>query len=653
MTFSRALLTLGAAAMFAVTSWHAATAADPEQPVVLAPFYTKSEFEPPPPGSYALPDLGEAADGTVVDASGRVMRLHELLGDGKMVLLSFIYSTCNDINGCPLATAVMYSVQQKLRDRPELRDRFRMLSLSFDPTYDTPEVMRLYGTGFEGGGDWRFLTTASPDALQPILDAYGQSVIRDIDEQGKALPSFTHILRVFLIDPERRIRNIYSVSFLNPDLIINDAITALQTVASGERRASDESLKAPLLSTAGDNKDGYGDESYATRSKELLRRTGTKADLMHFVEAPPLGLPAVPIPADNAITHDKIELGRKLFFDRRLSLNDTFSCAMCHVPEQGFTSHEVSKAVGVEGRSHRRNSPTVYNVAYLTKLFHDGREESLEQQVWGPLLAHNEMANPSVGAVTGKIRKIPEYRGLFEQAFDGRGVSMETIGMALASYQRTLVSADSAFDRWYYGKQETALPESAKRGFNLFRGKAGCVACHTINEEYALFTDDQMHNTGMGYRESMGIKPPTERVVLAPGVFVDVDREVIDSVGLAPPADVGLYEVTQNPYDRWKYRTPSLRNVALTAPYMHNGSIGSLRQVVEFYNGGGVANELLDPRIRPLGLSDAEIDDLVAFMQSLTGSNVDVIVADAFAAPVGDVTRDDPNWAHEHVAGDD
>ncbi|PVV05904.1 MAG: photosynthetic protein synthase I, partial [gamma proteobacterium symbiont of Ctena orbiculata] len=361
---------------------------------------------------------------------------------------------------------------------------------------------------------------------------------------------------------------------------------------------------------------------------------------------PPLGLSPVPVPISNPLTSEKIALGRKLFYDRRLSLNDTFSCAMCHVPEQGFTSNELAMAVGIEGRSVRRNSPTIYNTAYADLLFHDGREQTLEQQVWGPLLANNEMANPSVGYVLQKIRGIADYDGRFEAAFDGRGVSMETLGMAIASYERALVSGDSSFDRWYYAGDKSALSTSARRGFELFTGKAGCSACHRIGEKHALFSDDQLHNTGLGYRESMGLLPETQPVVVAPGVILQIDRAVIEKVGEPPPTDVGLYEVTQNPSDRWKYKTPSLRNVALTAPYMHNGTFSTLLEVVDFYAMGGVPNELLDPLIRPLGLTDREKQDLVAFLQSLTGSNVDTLVADAFAAPVGDVRKGDPSWVH-------
>jgi cytochrome c peroxidase len=223
---------------------------------------------------------------------------------------------------------------------------------------------------------------------------------------------------------------------------------------------------------------------------------------------------------------------------------------------------------------------------------------------------------------------------------------MTTLGSALASYQRAIVSADSAFDRWYYANQPDALSAPAQRGFRLFNGRAGCSACHLVGRDSAVFMDNRLHNTGIGYRESMRILPDKQLVQVAPGVTLEVDRAIIERVGEPPPADVGLYEVTQNPSDRWKYKTPGLRNIALTAPYMHNGSLSSLRDVIEFYDGGGVANEELSPLIKPLNLDEQEKQDLVEFLQSLTGSNVDALVADAFAAPIGDVGKGDPSWVH-------
>ena len=410
----------------------------------------------------------------------------------------------------------------------------------------------------------------------------------------------------------------------------------------------EQNVDNTLLFGPGDRKQGYDSEDYRTNSVSLDRRIGKEADLLAIANSKHLGLPALEVPADNALSAAKIELGRMLFFDRRLSSNDTFSCAICHIPEQGFTNNEISTAVGVEGRSVKRNSPSLYNVGFYEKLFQDGREDTLEQQAWSPLLARNEMDNPSFGYVIRKIKGIKEYKGRFEQAFDGETVTIATISKALASYQRTLISANSPFDRWYYGKQENALNAEEKAGFNLFAGKAQCVQCHTIGSEDAFFTDNKTHNTGHGYASSMGQNELTTRVQLAPGVFVDVPREIIAEVDLKKKEnDVGLYQVTQNPFDRWKYRTATLRNIELTAPYMHDGAFGTLREVIKFYNKGGIENELLSPLIKPLGLSSLEIDQLAAFLRSLTGDNVDILVADAFAAPIGDLRASDPNWAHD------
>ena len=406
----------------------------------------------------------------------------------------------------------------------------------------------------------------------------------------------------------------------------------------------------------GDVKEGYESADYETQSRSLLSRRGIKQDLIQIVENPPLGLPPVAFPADNPITRAKIDLGRLLFFDRRLSINNTVSCANCHIPEQGFTNNEISTAVGVEGRIVIRNAPTLYNVAYLQHIFLDGREISLENQVWQPITARNEMAAPSIGYVINKIKRITDYDGLFEAAFEGRSADIATIGYALASYQRTLLSADSPFDRWFFGGNEDAVNESVKRGFAVFAGKGQCSVCHQINEDHALFIDHQFHNTGLGYAVSTGKTPVQQRkktrVQLAPGMFVDMPNETIRSVSRVESFnDLGLYRVTENPADRWKFRTQTLRNVALTAPYMHNGQFATLREVIDFYDQGGIPNELLSPFIRPLGLTESEKIDLEAFLKSLTGQNVPQIVADAFAAQIGELSKDDPNWAHQNTLG--
>jgi cytochrome c peroxidase len=597
----------------------------------LPPGYGALSYAAPQPGSYRLPVMGDAADGRVLKADGKAARLHDIYG-GRISVLSFIYATCDDVNGCPLATTVLQKLKARLADLPEAAKRIRLVTLSFSPGHDSPKVMAEYGSHFQGGAiDWQFLTTASEADIAPILEAYGQSVEHDVDQQGRTTGKYAHLLKVFLIDEHRRIRNVYTASVLHPELLLADIRTLLEEKPEAE-------TAAPATSSAiyqpGDDKRNYDSRDYQTRSVALAARQGKPADLLALARRPPLGLPAVPVPRDNPLTKDKIALGRKLFFDRRLSLNGTMSCAMCHVPEQGFTSQEQNTALGIEGRTVRRNAPTIYNVAYLDRLFHDGRESSLENQVWGPFLAAHEMGNPSVGAVVDKLKSLGDYRGWFEKAFK-KGPNMETVGQAIASYERTLVSADSPFDRWYFGNSDGAVSAEAKLGFELFTGKAGCSHCHVAEAKSALFTDSRMHNTGIGYRETMTPTPAKTKVQLAPGVSVDVDAATLGQIGETKPSDLGYYEITQNPQDRWKYKTPSLRNIALTAPYMHNGSLPGLREVVEFYNAGGVTNENLDPTIRPLGLSESEKAALFDFLQSLTGSNVEVLVSDAFAAQVG------------------
>ncbi|MCB1754248.1 MAG: SCO family protein [Gammaproteobacteria bacterium] len=601
----------------------------------LAPGYNELSYELPEPGSYQLPPFGTAADGEVLSEDGKTLSLHQLFDD-KYTLLSFIYSNCSDINGCPLSAYVFYQIKSAMQKDARLAKKLQLISLSFDPARDTPPVMRLYGNNFKyagARGDWHFLTTGSEGELEPILKAYDQDLQRYYSVEDDTRLEYAHILRVFLIDPEKRIRNIYSVGFLHADLVLRD----IQTLFLEESAKPGSTLEVTeRLAQPGDYKHGYDDTSYQSRSRALTARLGETMDLLNNTINPPLGLPPLPASMTDGLSVEKIELGKKLFFDRRLSHNETFSCAMCHIPEQGFTNNELAKAVGIEGRTVRRNSPTIYNVAYYKKFFHDGREDSLTQQIWGPLLAHNEMGNPSVGAVIGKIKSLPDYEGAFEEIYQGKSVSMETLGDAMAAYQISLLSADSPFDRWYFGKQQDAISDKAKAGFSLFTGKAACASCHLIADDHALFTDQQLHNTGSGYRESMGTGSKTQRVNLAPGVFVDVEREIIDSVSEKPPSDLGLYEITQDPRDRWKYKTPSLRNIAHTAPYMHNGAFGTLEEVVEFYNHGGVANEDLDPRIKPLGLNREEVSSLVEFLQTLDGDNIDALVSDAFTAPVSD-----------------
>lgn len=579
-----------------------ASAAAP-QPEELAVGYRGLSYDPPVPGTYQLPPIRDAADGQVLTETGEATSLHALLR-GKNTLMAFVYSNCSDVNGCPLAAHVFYQLKVAMQSDPLLADGVQLMSLSFDPERDTPEVMSLYGRNFQyagEAGEWRFITTASEAALAPLLKGYQQERQRQISVAAEQDVEYGHLLRVFLIDENLQVRNIYGVSFLHPELLKADVRTLL--------------LESPLPASA--RAQAGGDSASARRLARL--------------EAPALGLPELDVQHSAA----EIDLGRRLFFDRRLSLNGTFSCAMCHVPAQGFSSNELATSVGLEGRSVRRNAPSLYNIAYAERLFHDGRDRLLEEQIWSPLLAHNEMANPSVGFVMDTLRALPVYREGFQRAY-GEAPTMSNLGRALAAYQRSLNSADSPFDRWHYGGDADAVDASVKRGFEVFRGKANCGACHLVGERSALFSDWQLHNTGTGYENSMGARPKTQRVQAAPGVFLEVDMAIIDQVGEPRPADLGHYEVSQDPADRWKYRTPSLRNVALSAPYMHDGSLRRLADVIDFYDRGGVPNDNQSPLIRPLGLTAAERGDLEAFLHALTGSDVDEIVADARAAPVGD-----------------
>ena len=337
----------------------------------------------------------------------------------------------------------------------------------------------------------------------------------------------------------------------------------------------------------------------------------------------PLGLPSpLPVPDNNPLTPEKVRLGRRLFFDRRLSPNDTMSCAMCHLPAQGFTVNELRLAVGINGQTTKRNPPALYNVAYQRLLFHDGREFALEDQIISPLTNPIEMGNPSIGYVVDKIRRLPDYAEQFRRTF-GEEVSVATLGKAIASYERTLLSANSPFDRWHFAGDTTAVSDEVKTGFKIFTGKGQCFACHTVSKEAALFTDLGFHNTGAAQLPLIPEK--TVEVDLGGGLRVQLPRAQVDEILTPPGKDLGRYEVTLDPTDLWRYKTPSLRNVALTAPYMHNGALLTLEEVIDYYDRGGTGSEGQDPRVAPLQLTSVEKTALLAFLRSLTGDNVSIL----------------------------
>lgn len=332
---------------------------------------------------------------------------------------------------------------------------------------------------------------------------------------------------------------------------------------------------------------------------------------------PGLGLPPRPGPV---ATPAQVALGRQLFMDRSLSVNGTMSCAMCHLPEQGFASQASRLAVGLEGRSLRRNAPGLLNVAWQSALFHDGRETALETQAWGPLLHPDEMGNPSAGHLLARVRANPAYRGRFERAF-GRRASMDTLGAALAAYQRTLVAGGSRFDAWRYGGQTDALTPLEQAGWRLFSGRAGCTACHTAGKRHALFSDGRFHVTGAGLAAAeLSIDVP-----LAPGVQVQIDAAMLQPYDTPRAPDLGRWEISLRPEDRRAFKTPSLRQVAHTAPYMHDGSLPDLAAVIDFYARGGGAVEGRSPLLRPLDLSAEDRRALVAFLQALDSPQAEVL----------------------------
>lgn len=303
----------------------------------------------------------------------------------------------------------------------------------------------------------------------------------------------------------------------------------------------------------------------------------------------PLGLPPVPIPPDNPPTAETIALGRRLYYDPILSGDNTVSCATCHSPQFGFADPKpVSEGVGK--KTGTRNSPPVMNAAYFTVQFWDGRSPSLEKQAEGPVQNPVEMAN-TLSTVEDRLNADPSYREQFAKAWGPKPITYEMVEKSIASFERTVIVGNSPFDRWKYGHDEKAVDASVKRGFIVFtsKKKGNCAVCHLVGDTYALFTDNKFHNIGVG-------------------------------VDLGKITDPGLFEVTHNEADRGKFKTPSLRNIAQSAPYMSDGSLKDLKQVIDFYIGAGNSNPNLDKEIHVLDfLTGQERSDLQAFLNSLTG----------------------------------
>ena len=343
----------------------------------------------------------------------------------------------------------------------------------------------------------------------------------------------------------------------------------------------------------------------------LLLLTGCRKEPpAHPVTAPitiqsPLGLPPLPIPASNPPTAAAVALGRELFYETRLSGNNSISCASCHNPSLGFTDGRPTSP-GSGGISGTRNAPTLLDVAFYPEFFWDGRAKTLEEQAGVPISDPIEM-NQAHSVTVSKVAAL-KYKDDFTTTFGPGKVTIEKVEMALASFERTLLSGDSPFDRYEYGGDKSALTPAAVRGFAIFLDPArgNCMACHSLGPgATARFTDDSYHNLGVGYDDGTGFKDP------------------------------GRFAVTHQEADRGAFRTPTLRNVAITGPYMHDGSLKTLRDVVDFYAGGGNSNPGLDKNIRAIHLDGRDRQDLVAFLESLTGgtpANVGPLPAHTAAA---------------------
>jgi cytochrome c peroxidase len=294
----------------------------------------------------------------------------------------------------------------------------------------------------------------------------------------------------------------------------------------------------------------------------------------------PLGLPPLAWPRDNPYSAAKVELGRTLYFDRRLSADETVSCASCHDPKFAFTDN-AAVSTGIKSQHGGRSAPTVINRAYSLAQFWDGRAATLEEQAKGPIANPIEMGMTHDGVVE-RIKDIPGYRVLFSAAFGSDAVDIDRIAKAIASFERTVLSGNAPYDRYKAG-HKTAMSAQQVRGMDIFFNRAKCDQCH----EGSNFTLNAYANLGVGSDK-------------------------------ADP-DVGRFAVTKDSRDWGVFKTPTLREIEHTAPYMHDGSLKTLDEVVEFYNKGGIPNKNLDPNIKPLHLNEHDKADLVAFLKALSG----------------------------------
>jgi cytochrome c peroxidase len=339
-----------------------------------------------------------------------------------------------------------------------------------------------------------------------------------------------------------------------------------------------------------------------------LRQVGAPADLTRAV-----------IPSDNRQTPEKIALGEKLFFDGRLSADGTVACATCHDPARAFTDGK-RVSIGIGGRAGQRNAPTILNALYNKTQFWDGRVTTLEEQAALPIVNPVEMGQPSLDAAVARIAAIREYQDAFQEVF-GRRPNGPDLLRAIASYERTQLSFDSPFDHFIAG-DTSAIDAAAKRGWELFNTRGRCNKCHALMDaerDVTNFTDHDFHNIGIGIirHNVVALAREAERLINS-GDLAAIDRAAVQTEMSA----LGRFLITKKASDIASFKTPNMRNVLVTAPYFHDGSQETLWDVVDHYNkGDGLQNPFLDEDIQPLALSEDDIDDLVAFLASLTSGD--------------------------------
>ena len=325
------------------------------------------------------------------------------------------------------------------------------------------------------------------------------------------------------------------------------------------------------------------------------------------------------IPPDNPQTTEKIALGQKLFFDGRLSADGTVACSTCHDPARAFTDGRPT-SIGIRGRVGQRNAPTILNALYNRSQFWDGRVKTLEEQAVQPIVNPAEMGQPSLDAVVARIAAIGEYREAFGRVF-GRPPNGSDLARAIASYERTLLSFDSPFDHFIAGDRN-AIGDAAKRGWEIFNTRGRCNKCHALSEDkrdVTSFTDNDFHNIGIGIiRHNVAALARQAQKLVNSGDPAAVDRAAIQTDMSA----LGRFLITKRESDTAAFKTPNLRNVLVTGPYFHDGSQETLWDVSDHYNkGDGLQNPYLDEDIQPLALTEGDIDDLVAFLASLTSAD--------------------------------